>query len=49
MIRLLFMALPISAGIAIGIWYERSQMRTECRSGAGDWTGSICVGSELLQ
>ncbi len=49
MFRLIRLMFPIAFGIYLGVHYERWQMRSECASGAGDWTGTICVGSELLQ
>ncbi len=41
---LLFTALLI--GFGLGVWYDRSQMAQECAIGEGEWTGTICVGSE---
>ena len=53
MIRLMYrcftLLIPISIGVGIGIWFEREQMRRECAFGEGQWTGTICVNSELLQ
>jgi hypothetical protein len=49
MFRLLRLALLLGIGIAIGIWFERSLMRAECKAGEGQWTGTICLNSELLQ
>ena len=53
MIRLLLrlpkLLVPLIAGIAIGIWFERDQMQRECAAGEGEWTGTICLNSELLQ
>ena len=49
MFRLIRLAIPIAFGIYLGITFERWQMRSECDRGEGDWTGTICVGSELLQ
>lgn len=53
MIRLVVKLLPLLfvllCGIVIGIWFERDQMRRECAAGEGEWTGTICVNSELLQ
>lgn len=36
-------------GFGLGVWYDRAQMQVECANGEGDWTGTICVNSELLQ
>ncbi len=49
MFRLLILAGMLIVGFAAGIAYDRSLMRGECRAGEGQWTGTICVGSELLQ
>lgn len=49
LVRSLRLLLPLVVGIAVGIWFERDQMRRECAAGEGDWTGTICVNSELLQ
>ena len=49
MFRLLRLILVLAIGISIGIWYERTLMENECVAGEGQWTGTICVNSELLQ
>ena len=49
MFRLILPVLTLVIGFALGIWYDRHQMSVECRNGEGDWTGTICVDSELLQ
>lgn len=49
MYRLLRIAIILFIGIAIGIWFERFLMKSECRAGEGQWTGTICLNSELLQ
>lgn len=49
MLRLLIPLLTLLAGFGLGIWYDRQQMAVECRNGEGQWTGTICVDSELLQ
>lgn len=49
MFRLLRLILILGIGISIGIWFERMLMRNECAAGEGQWTGTICVNSELLQ
>jgi hypothetical protein len=49
MFRLLFLFAFLAVGFAAGIAYDRSLMRGECKAGEGQWTGTICVGSELLQ
>jgi hypothetical protein len=49
MLRLILFALPLVVGFGLGIWYDRYQMQIECANGEGEWTGTICVNSELLQ
>ena len=49
MFRLIKLVIFLAVGFAAGMTYERYLMRSECRAGAGDWTGTICVNSELLQ
>ncbi len=47
--RLLFLLAVLVLGFMLGIRYDRKLMQNECKSGAGEWTGTICVNSELLQ
>lgn len=49
MLRLFLPLITLAIGFFAGIWYERDQMIQECANGEGDWTGTICVNSELLQ
>jgi hypothetical protein len=49
MFRLLLPLITLAFGFFGGISYERQQMVQECASGEGQWTGTICVNSELLQ
>ena len=49
MFSLIKLIVILAIGFAIGMWYERFLMRSECKAGAGQWTGTICVNSELLQ
>ncbi len=49
MFRLLRLFILLGIGIAIGMWVERGLMKDECAAGEGEWTGTICVNSELLQ
>lgn len=49
MFRLFFPFIMLIIGFVGGIWYDRSQMVEECANGEGEWTGTICVNSELLQ
>lgn len=49
MFRLIRIAIWLYVGFSAGSWFERSEMRAECDAGEGQWTGTICVNSELLQ
>ncbi len=49
MFRLLRIIIILAIGIVIGIGFERFLMKSECRAGEGQWTGTICLNSELLQ
>ena len=49
MFKLIKLIVLLAIGFAAGIAFERYLMRSECEAGAGDWTGTICVDSELLQ
>ena len=49
MLRLVILVLTLFVGFGLGIWYDRHQMTEECANGEGEWTGTICVNSELLQ
>jgi hypothetical protein len=49
MFRLLRLFIVVGIGIAIGMRVERTLMKSECAAGEGEWTGTICVNSELLQ
>lgn len=49
MLRFVILLIVLLIGFGLGIWYDRFQMRTECANGEGEWTGTICVNSELLQ
>jgi hypothetical protein len=49
MLRLIFMIFALAVGFSLGIKYDRMQMAAECANGEGEWTGTICVNSELLQ
>ncbi|MDG1168097.1 MAG: hypothetical protein P8N14_02785 [Sulfitobacter sp.] len=49
MLRLVTMLFVLLVGFSLGVWYDRFQMSVECANGEGDWTGTICVNSELLQ
>ena len=49
MFALIRLAVILAIGLALGVWFERYLMRSECAAGAGQWTGTICLGSDLLQ
>ena len=49
MFRLILPVLTLVLGFAFGVWYDRQQMSVECANGEGEWTGTLCVNSELLQ
>jgi len=49
MFRMLFLLIVLAIGFNLGMKYDRLQMRGECAKGEGEWTGTICVNSELLQ
>jgi hypothetical protein len=49
MFRLIALVLTLTVGFSLGVTYDRWQMRKECVTGEGEWTGTICVNSELLQ
>ncbi|MEQ6249115.1 hypothetical protein ABMC89_09515 [Sulfitobacter sp. HNIBRBA3233] len=36
-------------GVYLGFQANMMLMRSECAAGEGQWTGTICVDSELLQ
>lgn len=48
-LRMGIMIMVMAVGFFMGVLFERSLMRGECSAGEGQWTGTICVGSELLQ
>jgi hypothetical protein len=47
--RLILSLVFLAVGFALGVWFERGLMRKECAAGAGQWTGTICLNSDLLQ
>ena len=49
MFRIILLILTLAVGFSMGISYDRRQMVRECASGEGEWTGTICVNSDLLQ
>lgn len=49
MFRLIMTLLVVSAAFLAGIKYEQGAARAECAAGEGEWTGTLCIGSELLQ
>ncbi|MGB7244149.1 MAG: hypothetical protein WBC93_18945 [Sulfitobacter sp.] len=49
MFRLIRTVVVLSLGFFAGVKYEQANTRAECKAGEGEWTGTICIGSELLQ
>ena len=49
MFGLLKFVFVLVIGIYLGFQGNMMLMRSECGAGEGQWTGTICVGSELLQ
>ncbi len=49
MFRLLKFLFVLALGAALGFQLNMALMRSECAAGEGQWTGTICVNSELLQ
>ncbi|MGB3244124.1 MAG: hypothetical protein WBB25_06305 [Sulfitobacter sp.] len=49
MFRLIRLLIMLAICFGLGVSYDRWQMRVECAKGEGEWTGTICVNSELLQ
>lgn len=47
--RLLIILAVLVVGFSLGVSWDRKLMRDECAAGEGEWTGTICVNSELLQ
>ncbi len=49
MYRLLKFAFVLTIGVVTGFHFNTVLMQSECSAGEGQWTGTICVNSELLQ
>ena len=49
MFRMGLCIIGLAVGFVGGVIFERYLMRSECVAGEGQWTGTICVNSELLQ
>jgi hypothetical protein len=49
MFGLLKFATTLAIGAVLGFHLNGMLMRAECSAGEGQWTGTICVNSELLQ
>ncbi|UWR26824.1 hypothetical protein K3757_02520 [Sulfitobacter sp. S223] len=49
MFKLLKFVATLALGAVLGFYLNGMLMRAECSAGEGQWTGSICVDSELLQ
>lgn len=49
MFGLLKFAATLCIGAVLGFHLNGMLMKAECSAGEGQWTGTICVDSELLQ
>jgi hypothetical protein len=49
MFRILKFTATLCIGAVLGFHLHGLLMRAECTAGEGEWTGTICVSSELLQ
>jgi len=49
MLRILRLVIVLGIGFYAGMTFNTALMRAECSAGTGEWTGTICVNSELLQ
>jgi hypothetical protein len=49
MFGLLKFVATLCIGAVLGFHLNGLLMQSECRAGEGQWTGTICVNSELLQ
>lgn len=49
MFRLLKFAVVLGFGAYLGFQTKGKLMKTECTSGEGQWTGSICLNSGVSQ
>lgn len=49
MFRLARLLLFVGIGFYLGFKFKETQMSSLCAAGDGNWNGSICLSSELLQ
>lgn len=49
MFGLLKFVATLAVGAVLGFHLNGMLMKAECAAGEGQWTGTICVDSELLQ
>ncbi len=49
MLGLLKFVVTLCIGAVLGFHLHGMLMKAECTAGEGEWTGTICVDSELLQ
>ena len=49
MFRFIKFVITLAIGAALGFYFSGMLMRAECSAGEGQWTGTICVNSELSQ
>lgn len=49
MFRMLRLVMFVGFGFYLGFKFKEQQMHTACTGGAGVWTGSVCLGSELIE
>lgn len=47
MFRLLKFFVVLALGATMGFYFNGMLMRAECSAGEGQWTGSICINSEV--
>jgi hypothetical protein len=49
MFGLLKLVVTLGIGAVLGFYFHGMLMKTECSAGEGQWTGTICIDSELQQ
>lgn len=47
MFRMTRLLVLIGLGFYLGYKFNDNRMRSQCTSGAGTWTGTLCLGSEI--
>ena len=48
MFRIVRTLIVIAVTFVTGVMFERGNMRALCDAGKGNWTGKICLGSDLI-